>query len=588
MAEPLSKEWFELQDIRNHNFSQDDWIPVYQSKIGWGMGYLPIGKHDEYKELRSFVVFEGMEAAYKKRLSTTIENEFFLLRSMDSDYPEFDITGEYIGGQKSLDYKAEKARLGFPLVYSYCLAESQRQQVANRKSLLRNGLLINQDFILSFRLIQDGLNWIASDKQSEIVIRITQGGEEGSLTEIKSIYLKKYLAARKANLRVCYYIQRGANLAEKPSFTIEPDRKETDLCVRNICNEILIRDNKLHTKTHSYLVGGSLWRGEWVCKTDELAVNAEDSSVWVKDKGYPAKKVKLELSEQFKGFIELQFKANILYDILRNSDASLCWFDRNESFICFGECYKIPFGIDKLGNIRVVFEYVARLPWKLKRKWESYSIEPTDIDYECYKIIGCHYAFRNGMRGKNAPEVRLLNAVENVSKAFAAKYNGLSLFKEDEKRLAAKLSRFYALDEEGLLYLAVDVNKYCIERLDKKVLSDRLAQLRKDVLSKDEKNLGSLKFLGKLLDSLNFDLEKDAKNRLIMLRPLFGLYDLRSLGGVVHIGSNDEAKIADAYKRIGINGDAPFIEQGAQLLENVAIAFEKISELLKSAPMHSS
>ena len=90
-------------------------------------------------------------------------------------------------------------------------------------------------------------------------------------------------------------------------------------------------------------------------------------------------------------------------------------------------------------------------------------------------------------------------------------------------------------------------------------------------LSDEEKNLGSLKSLERLISE-----KTDSKQAHNMLSPLFGVYDLRLADA--HLASG---KVDAALQNIGVNPESGFIHQGMIMIRQVAFVLTKISNTLE-------
>jgi hypothetical protein len=154
------------------------------------------------------------------------------------------------------------------------------------------------------------------------------------------------------------------------------------------------------------------------------------------------------------------------------------------------------------------------------------------------------------------PERLLPDALSWLDGVFQRKF-GFPLLRQHHEleELQRRIHRFRAVDENGLRSLSKDVVKITIERIDKGSLVKALGDGKSDK--------GTLKLLEALLGK-HTD-ENYAHHRMA---PLFGVYDLR--GADAHLSSSD---IEGCYERLSVDRSAPFIQQAAQLIMNVADAF---------------
>jgi len=269
-----------------------------------------------------------------------------------------------------------------------------------------------------------------------------------------------------------------------------------------------------------------------------------------------------------------------LMPILLKQGAVIDWYQHCSGRLCIpGESPSVLFLVNEMGYINAKCWDINLLPAWHKKFWADNNIVPqgeTELDktpyLPQYPDEGRH--FQRWSNPKNAPEARLLLAMEKCEAVFE-KIFSLKLFKchESDAALAKNLHRFRSLDEDGLRGLAVDIYKFCMERLNIGVLEQAFRRSGGSLTDK-EKGKGR-KLIENLLE-LCGRLSHDAARNITA--PLVGLYDLRNSGGVAHYPPS--AKAEDCYRLLNIDRYAPHIEQGAQLLENIAIAFEQIAEVL--------
>jgi len=586
MAEKLTKEWFELQDIRRHNFSQDEWIPVYWKKEGYPSAYLPLGGDSESLRLYSFAVFSDKTKRdkYKDCVGSYIPTEFAILGTINWNFPEFDAGLNYRGRCFTLESLKFGDRTPLPL--PGLIAEDSVGFHICGLCNGNQGFFINYDFVLAFGLIQKGLEWVmpkwpgvsyAAKKASEVVIKVSNSTETGIAIKIRRLYLENYLEARNADLRLVYMYNRQAYLPEKPACLDELLKapKAEGLEYNISCSQLT---RTVFGKSES---GSSictrLWRGEWFAKGRELLANRGKIFVWVKEKDEPAKSVELSRTYEGSKFLCLAFKSDIVAQMLKRGE-SIRWFDRNEGFLSIQGIEGIPFGIDSTGYIRVDFWRLIYIPEVLKQEWAIYSVKP-ETSYEDYKIGDGRYAAgRYYGRYKLPPEVRLGIVIDKLSNIFAGKIGRLALFKQDEKRLAGKLHRFRAIDEAGFGNLVKDLEIYTIDRLNADSLTDTLKLCSKTITAKEEKNYRHKTGQGlTILEKILQEQEAPAADRQNSIAVLRALRNLRNNG---EHNDGKEKEIREAFAQLGIDRSQPPIIQGAQLLENIAIAFEQIAEVL--------
>ena len=577
----LSKEWFELTDYRQRRFSRSAWIPVYGTVYEMQQKKYPeIGHIEEKLIVGSAVIFQDKQEDVE-RIS-----DWFNWSPKDTTAWIHD-DGNYYGAGEFLSGNLDK--LGFRLV----LAQ-------HHNSLHPQEVMLHQDFVLAYGLLQEENTWLRPSEGYEKVAR-QQTNEEGepTLIEIRAEYLKDYLAARNATLRIYYHCFRVAVLENDPGF----DWPDNHYLVKEIHNQCRVRcyevdsfgdipeatwtifqarrtdvdpeedipnfsgrdEDSIDVKTwqgirkgkgRRFRVSGEMWRGEWIEPVDGpchiLGTEPQEPLfvyVEASDKMVEISQLVHDDSARY-----LWFNPEVVNALLAKRGARLKWYTKDTGCISPSPSPHslTHFGVNSLGLINVITADIARLPLWERRIWKAHNCRPDGgVSEELMKAqMECNPA------ESKSPELLFFKALKHIDRVFYDKFGFVLLGKHHKAvSLAKKIHRFRAIDEDELLRLAKDVVRISIERLNKESLLGALGM--------KQSKIRTLKLLEKLL--AKYTSEDYAYKQMT---PLFGVYDLRQ--GDAHLPSSD---IEDCYTRLGIDRDSPHVLQAVDLLQNVAEAF---------------
>ncbi len=590
----LSKEWFELRDHQRRKFCRAVWVPVYGTVKTLERGRFPeVGHVEETLAVGSAVVFNDQREKAE-------ELHWHHWRP-DGSIPFLRADGQYFAAESFYGY--DDGNIGLVLVLTQYLNSAHPRQV-----------LLNQDFVMAYGLIEEGNFWLRPNEGYEQVVRLTRNDEGVVIfVEIRTEYLMDYLAARSASLRLYTYRQRLAVLQNHPEFEWPDDgslvSKDHDtLEVR--CSEINAEgfrpgetwavfkawrtdvdpeedvpdfsgDDDEATETASrsgtgsaenirFRVSGEMWRGEWIEPAEgsfRIGYSEPEETLMVQPDG-GGKKVdlkKLHFEEVGK---YLWFQPTLIGDLLSHRGSKLSWYTHDTAGVSARPDGSTHFGVNRLGLVNAYAYDVARLPLWERRIWAAHNCRPDGgVSEELMQAqMACNPA------DTKSPEAMLHFSINLLGEVFEHKF-GASLFREhhEVEELSLRIHRFRAVDENGLRSLAKDVVKFTIERINKKSLVAALGE--------GKSNHGTLKLLQALL--AKYTDEEYAYRRM---SPLFGAYDLR--GADAHLSSSD---VEDSYKRAGVDRSSPLVKQAEQLIDSVASAFIIAGiELKKHAPEQDS
>ena len=576
--EELSQKWFELTDRRRRLFSRNVWIPVYGTVHPKRLGQYPdIGHIEETLIVDSAVVFND-----KREKAEELDWHGWL---PDNTFPYLEDGGQYFEANSFHDDSEE--RLGLRLVLWHYLNTAHPRQV-----------IINQDFVLAYGLLEEDDYWLRPNEGYEQVIKLTRG-DDGTIefVEIRAEYLKDYLAARNASLRLYYYRERRAILQDDPKFEwpedcslvsephdrlvvqsseigasgdppgttwvlfkawrtdVDPEEEVPDFSENDDeATETETTEGVRENQGGRFLVAGKMWRGEWIEpaeKSCRIGYREPDEALMVQLDGGGGKVDLKSLNHEEVGKY-LWFKPAVVNDLFSRRGATMRWYTRDTGGISPSPNWLLHIGVNKLGLINAYAYDVARRPLWERRIWVAHNCRPDGgVSAELMDAqISCQPA------GTKSPEFLIHDALSWLDKVFGAKFGVAFLRDHPEiEELKCEIHRFRATDENGLRSLAKDIVKVSIERINKKSLVNALGG------SKSE--LGTLKLLQALL--AKYTDETYAYNRMT---PLFGVYELRVADA--HLSSAD---VEDCYAKLGVDRSAPFVKQAEMLIENVAKAF---------------
>lgn len=582
----LSQNWFELQDVRRRKFSNAVWIPLYGVRLPIKRGRYPeVGYVEEVLAVGTAVIFDGM----RERAESLGWSSW----SLDGSVPYLDEDGRY--SKADTFHETADDRLGFRLVLNQYYNSLQPRQIR-----------IHQDFVLAYGLLEEGDEWLRPSEGYEAVIRQTRNDEgEIIFVEVRAEYLKDYLAARKAALRLYYYRERQAVLGADPKYKWPEDRllvsDEHDRCeVRcyeidasghapgttwgvfktwrtDVDSEEDVPDFSLNdsetteSETTSgvwgedggrFVVSGEMWRGEWIepaAKSCRIGYSEPEEIQMVQVDGMGGKVDLQSLNSETIGKY-LWFRPGVMNELLTYRGANKTWYTRDTGGISPSPDDLLHFGVNDLGFINVYAYDIARRPLWERRIWVASNCRPDGgVSAELMQAqMQCQPA------QTTAAENLLVEALSFLDSIFQEKFTTKLLREHHEvAELERKIFRFRGVDENGLRSLAKDIVKFSIERIDKKNLVN--------ALGKKSSDKGTLKLLQELLTKYT-----DSDYAYQLMTPLFGVYELRTADA--HLSQSD---IDGCYSMLKVDRLAPFVQQAAQIIENVAEALGAAGSNLK-------
>ena len=580
----IDHKWISMQSPRKLSYASKEWIPVYGMRFKKKDGKYPtLGFSEDFEHVETGIVL-NKHKAFANDMSW-------------SDWDQDSVT-PYITDDKSYNktgnlYNRNQKIIGERIVMGqYIDAE------------YKNEIYINQDFILAYKLVKRGDEWICPKDGDRLVIR-SENFEDRNLRliEIRSEYLKDYLSARNASLRLYFYRERQAVVELKPSY-IEAEKVVLSDGVHNrctlSCHRVMPRGDLLNGnglvvklwrdaiddedknsdyiqygdngQCHSsrtfantelaerYHLHGRLWRGEWISgnKHSRLIGYSEPDEDFKVQSDNSGKKVKLSTLRYEEVNKYLWFKPEVVRNLTSRRGGRIAWDTNETGYIYAAYDSSVHFGLNSRGLISVYAYDIAKLPYWQREIWVRYNCPPSDgVSKELLKMqIECAPV------RSSAPEKVMSLVISHFDSLFRKQYSLPVLQESSETESLVKLiDRFRVIDDGSLESLAKNLVKFTLERINKKSLK----------LSIGERNLdcGSIALLERLLDN------RGVKDSQRIVKPLRDLNRLRQLDS----RSRTENTNTDGlYQSLGIDRSKPYVWQGAQLIKATANSFIKICE----------
>lgn len=571
-------DWFAMTDLRRRNLAASVWIPLRASetKVLAGNSGLPGSKEE--------VLAVGCVAVPIARRTEAEKLSWSDIGVSNEGRPYAFSDGRY----KTCD------------AYQYNDGEDFAVNLVMDQSF--DGACprlwhVNQDLILALGLKQEGDVWIKPDEAFVEVMRQRRDADgRVSAIEIKSEYLRDYLAARRMALRLYSYRRRmevmldashipwsgkdieedkphdrfearvwavggdgdvhGASVAVFQAWRTDVDDEEDVPQFGQETNGNTATRSTRFTREGEkfYRVQSALWRGEWVepaprserVRGDE----PEQHLAYVVDAG-GARKLGDELNDEDIGCY-LWFDPKVINALSSRRGGGLDWHTEQTGSVWCSPSYRVHFGVNSAGLISVYAYDVARLPMWQQRIWAGHNVTPNGPPSS--ELLSAQ--MRTAPAKTVAPEQALLRAMEMLDSAVEAR-TGTKLFKAHDatEDIIRTIHRFRATDEQGLLSLAKDIARVVADRID-------VGPLRQLVAPPKGENWGSLKSLEKALATLAPDTQAHA-----LMGPLFGIYELRLADA--HLPSTETEA---AFAKVGVDRTALGIVQGQQLIAAAASA----------------
>jgi hypothetical protein len=579
MAE-IPQEWFEMADLRRRRFENTVWVPLRSSER--------VEHNNGGEEIfaAGCVAFPPSKRVDAERLGWSdlgIIHDGGPYAFNDGRYKPCEVY-QYRDGED----------MGIDLVFD--------QYVSGGHNRVWH---VNQDLILALRLLQEGDTWVRPEEDYVQVIRQRKDATGRVISiEIRSEFLRDYLAARGLSLRVAYYRQRIAICSnashidwpvdglheEKPHDRFSARIFEVDSEGGMFGSGVAVfhawrtdvdseedvpvfgpeshnnTDGRSATYTRSgpkfYRVEGELWREEWIEPAERSERVRGDKPVELVSFVIDAsgrRQTNSELNNEDIGRY-LWFKPQVIPALASRRGGGHRWYTLNTGSVYCSPEFPTHFGLNRLGLVNAYAYDVAKLPLWQQRIWVGYNIPPDGAVSS--ELLDSQMKARPA--ATKAPEAALPTVLNHLDEAIQG-WLGAPLFQKHEvvDEIVQSIDRFRALAPGGIFALAKDVARVTADRID-------IATLRIVAVPPTGEKWGSLKSLEKAVGTL-IPLE-EART---MLTPLVGVYELRH--GDAHLPSS---KIDEGMRMVGIDAKAGPIDQGRQLLLSAVMALGKISDTI--------
>jgi hypothetical protein len=522
----LSQRYFELDDIRA--IQGRSWIPLRQDgEVERESPFTGVGNIREYSGLASLAV----QAADREAVDPLDWGEI----DVATHRPSLD-QGVYRPADVHCGWTDERKTIGTRVVIA--------QEMSGFDSQTWH---LHQDLVIALGLEREGDVWFRPDEGWLDVARLKRN-EQGRpiLLDIRAEMLSDYLAARDMSLFLSSYHERAAYFTSKPAYSWADQPREWAFD-RDRHEQYIVEAEFPPDPSYHHRGLGALWRTEWFepgKQSTRVRGDAESNEVSFAVGPNGERKT---ATQCIGTMTYLAFKPTLVPALLHYRGGFLGWYSRETGGMGAADT-GIHFGINSLGLITIFAKDIAKLDGWEQRTWAAHS---TPLDGGASREL-----FDAQMNCKPAhtvaPETRIKPSIEALAETFRSHF-GTALLRDHASidTLLKRTHRFRAVEQDGLLALAKELNRLFMERIE-------LDVLRGPAGIGPKEQLRSLKALERLVEkSLG-----QAAARSVMA-PLFGINDLRNADA--HLGTS---LIQSGLERAKVDtATADPAEQGCQLLE---------------------
>jgi hypothetical protein len=577
-----TKDWFDLSSEIRRRYAARSWIPLRLARSV---------KQGKFGQADYSQIYEGAHS-----LLVPLENR------ATASYGWSDDSGDhqplaYGDAYKPVDVyqHQDKKDLGVRLVLKQSLPGMKNSE-----------WYLNQDLVFALSLMREGDKWLRPHEGYIDVVRLSRDEQgEPVAMEIRAEFLRDYLEARQAALRVSSYRERDGMISPDDARTFVGEQEYTEIEGGRLSRRawetddrgsrvgggvsvmrvfrtdvdpladvpILGNETDLNTKSehHSFVPPSSglwraieeYWRDEWVepaknslrVRRDKIQssvsfiVDADGSTMYADELNY----------EDVGRW--LWFNPAIIPSILQYRGNVLQWYTRFTGAISTPTDPSIHFGINEVDLVTIYAEDVASLSEWERKLWAGHNVSPEGgVSRE---LLSAQVDVK--VADTKAPEAYFSLVIDEVDSAFAAKF-GQPLFRKHDHvtEISSRIHRFRALEKRGLFELAKDVTRLTADLMDTEALRRALG-----VDVKDKR--GSLK----LLESVLAQTIKDEHARHLM-GAMFGAYELRLADA--HL---PKTELESFLKLLEIGeGETP-LAQGLSLMNAVVTAWSTVALVLR-------
>lgn len=578
------KTWFEMKEVRRRHLADAVWIPLHVAEMIQKKGnYGYTGYREEYFGVDSIAIPTSRREDAKSLDWSSLGGHSQRSWATKDYYKPVDVYQYH-----------DMDDLGIELVI-------QQNFDADEPFLWH----LNQDLVCALELKREGDLWIRPNEDYCEVVRLRRDSEGAPVAmEIKNEFLRDYLCARNMFVHTTLYRRRSA-VATDAADVGSPEAHQEES-----------GNERFEVGIHSLIEGGDLDGGYAVFRVGRTDVDPDEdvpnpgpetdfntemeqrtgqregrrlvqvtselwrsediepvnSSIRVRRDRVPASiRYIIDASGETKSSEELNdedlmrwlwFQPEVVPALLKHRGSHFEWYTQYTGGIGLTPSYFTHFGLNSLGLVNVYAYDIAKLPVWHQRIWSGYNLTPeggvsTELISAQARAVVAQTA---------APETIFSKILRELDELFVASVGSPLLRKHaDTEKLVKSISRFRALEPDGLFALAKDIMRVVADRIDSSILQ-KIAPPPKG------EKWGSLKSIEKYLATI-----VSADDARLIVGPLAGAYDLRVADA--HLAKEDLDK---AYKLVRVDPNAKSLDQGFWLIATVVSALMGICRIMST------
>lgn len=460
---------------------------------------------------------------------------------------------------------------------------------------------IHHDLLVALGLKREGDVWVNPSQGYEEAIRLLRDDEhKPRRAEIRALYLKDYLSARRMALRMSLYrgrlaIRTSRDLVDWPNYLVSDNQphirwegrideiheggmsygsemavfqsgrteadEDVDVPEFGMSEGVTSRSwTRRFSGAKLYRIQGEVWKDEWVePAVASFIVTGErlppSTSFIVNEKGERETGATL-----VRGIRWLWFRPEVVAALLQYRGSFLGWYTRYTGTVKGSPANPVHFGINPLGLVNVFAKDIGQLPEWQQQIWAAYNVGPEGrVSNELLAAQS-----RTEPADTQAPEAYLEYEMERLN-TIGLERLGFKMLQDHAfvGELLPKVHRFRSLTEDGLRALAKDLARLVVDRID-------AGEIQKTIAPPKGEKWGGLKSLERLLATKVGD-----TSAYEIMGPLHGIYQLRLTDA--HLPGED---LAEALRLAEIDAAKPFVHQGLDLLVSCVGRLHLIGEIL--------
>jgi hypothetical protein len=577
LANPVRADqpWFDMDDVRRPRIATASWIPLRARRTTRRGEYWKPGCVEEH------FAAVGIVLPADRRAQALEINWTGADRGHDRPWVEHE---DYFPAGTFSDYRSG-------LAGNYPVLAQQRDADGTTDWYL------DQDVLFALELKRENDSWVCPAEDFIEVARLRRD-ESGrpELLEVRAEQFRDYLCARSSGLLVATYRSRRAVFPGRPSLDWEtPTVKravegghwegtvnEIDATGAPFGSGVSVlklsrhdpeldeevpileppgnRNVRCERRTFqcegpcAVLVSGELWRNEWVepgTRSPRVRHDRTEPTIpfIIENDGSTAAGAELKRGIQW-----LWFSPRVILDILRRRGGALEWYSEDTGCVGLASHSPLHFGVNELGLVNIFATDIAELPEHAQKLWASHNVTPeAGVSRELLAS-----QMEVDPAATVAPEDELRRALSSLQESSLSRFSRPLLRPHtNELELLSHVQRFQCVEPNGTYRLCKEITRVITDRVD--------VELLKEVRPGDDKKLGSLKRVERLLSERGIDGRST-------VAPLVGVYELRLADA--HPPSSEADS---ALGLLGVNLQMNEVQRGKQIIRSVALAIEKIA-----------